>query len=458
MGMSRRALGAMTGALALGLVAGCGTSPRKESTDRLEWLGELDGVEKAEQTTYPGEPDSPLILLTLTRRISDRAVRELIDTVRRRFDIHDDEYDNGIELDIDGFHARFFPEVSAAEDRDVDRILWLRRDGRATASVYGSSGFVITAPQAMVATVALGFDKVGGHEEGRYTHRVESVDRALAVQWTDCPSLGFALNRDVTQHFADLQKRYPHLAGWLVSPDDRSGVYFGPDDIGLDALRTALASTVDLSDFPKLDLGWGPARAPLRAFRKGLSAPVRTAIDRLIDVPGVSEFRLSEATGTLDAESITVSDRAGYLGVIAALRPVWDSYLPIHLVRKPSPYVGSLGESVFEGSVFDNGARRSVFAAVADLAGVVEAQVGADAALLTMTTDISDAELAAALDAMASLPASFTISLWAGRTAQSRTVGTVTDRRFTAAPPGPYRASRAFVNRVGNAWERTTHS
>ncbi|MGA8113335.1 MAG: hypothetical protein WCA46_06710 [Actinocatenispora sp.] len=463
MGMSRRALGAMTGAVALGLVAGCSRTPKALAADRLEWLAGQDGVAKAEYVTPPEDDgdDEPMILLTLSKGLRDRGVRYLVGTVRQHWTGHDDGYNNSIELDVDGFHARFSPLAVAKTDPDVDRALWLRRDGRATASVYGPSGLLVTAPPAAVAAVALGVDKAGGREEGRRTHRVESADRALVVEWTYSPGLGFRLDRDAVGLIADLQKRYPHLAGWFRGPEGKAGLYFSPDDIDFDDLLTALRSGqgpsgVDTDPFPELELGWGPGRASREIFATAFTGKLRTVLDRLATIPGVTGFRVSDDSGGARPESVTVADRAGYLAVLPALRSVWGDYLRIQLIRTPARYVGQDGDWVFQSSVFDGKREQHIHATIADLHGVQQVQIGPESANLTLTPDIPATQLATTLTAMATLPAANKIDLYAkpADSTDLTIVGAITSRRFAAARPGPNRAPRALITRVGTAWQK----
>ncbi|MGA8113333.1 MAG: hypothetical protein WCA46_06700 [Actinocatenispora sp.] len=469
MSMSRRALGAMTGALALGLVAGCSRSPKEQAADRLEWLRGLDGVAKAEYVTPPDDDDGddePMALLTLSKGLHDRGVRYLVGTVRQHWAGHDDGYNTDIELDIDGFRAQFYPSLVTKTAPDVDRALWLRRDGRATDSVYGPSGLVVTAPPASVAAVALGLDRVDRVSVSRDQQRIESADRSVVVEWTDEPGHGLGRNRAAVTRFAELQKRFPHLTGWFADDDGgRAGLYFSPDDIDFDDLLAALRSghgpsDVDTGPFPTLELGWGPARASREIFATAFTGKLRTVLDRLATIPGVTGFRVSDDSGDVKPESVTVADRAGYLAVLPALRAVWDQYLSIQLVRKPTRFLGQEGDWVFEGSIYDGKREQHVHATVADLGGVQRVQVGPESANLIVTPDISGTQLATTLAAMATLPAANTIDMFA-RPADSldlTTVGTVTDRRFAAAPSGPHRASRALITRIGTAWDRATHS
>ena len=223
MRISRHAFGTLVGGAVL--LAGCGKTPEEAAADRLNWLRGLDGVEKV---ALAGSADDQHILMTLVKRRSDQDITALIGTIRHEFGRRDDDYDSRIELDVDNYRAKFYLTLPA-RDLDVDRILWLRRDGRATGSTYGSSGLLVTAPPAAVAAVAVGLDQVVPSEDARRTHRVETADRQVVVQWTDCPSLDFRLDRAATQHFADLQQRYPGLTGWIEAPDRRASVWRHPD-------------------------------------------------------------------------------------------------------------------------------------------------------------------------------------------------------------------------------------
>jgi hypothetical protein len=456
MRFSRRALGTLTGVVVLGAVTGCSNTPDEASSDRLEWLGGLDGVEKAELVTSTGDPDYELIRLTLVPGIPDQEINALVDTVKQKFRPHGEGYNSSIELAIDGYHGRFYPSTSTKRDPDVERALWLRRDGRPTSSTYGPSGFVVTAPPAAVAAVALGFDQVAP-EDARRTHRVESADRQVVVQWVQSPSLGFRLDRDAAQRFADLQARYSHLTGWIEGPERRAGVYFAATDIGLDALLAALPRLVDARRFGDLELGWGPVRAPHAVFVKAFTPQVRMLLGHLMKIPGVTEVRIREDDGTAEVDSVTVRDRAGYVAAVTTLRKVWDSYLPIQLVRKSSRFVGKSGRAVFRSSTVDSEREFRIHAAVADLTGVVEVAIGTEFSNLIIARDIIDRQLATALEAMAGLPASHTINLYVSQGQDDvgvNAIGRVVKQKFDSAHPSPPGVDPALIARVRAAWGR----
>ncbi len=453
--ISRRALGTLAGGVVLGLVTGCtSNSPEQASADRLEWLRGLDGVEKAELVTPLAQPEDKAIRLTLVERLPDQDVKALVDKVKREFQAHDEGYMRGIEVDVDGYHGRFYPSTTTKSDPDLERALWLRRDGRATASTYGASGLIVTAPAAAVAAVALGFDQVVPSEDGRRTHRVESADRQVVVEWTDSPGLGFRLDRAATQHFVDLQSKYPHLTGWIAAPERRAGVYFAAADIELDALLAA--KVVDAGRFGELVLGWGPVRAPQAVFATAFTPQIRRLVGHLMKIPGVTGIAIDEDG---DVSSVTVKDRAAYVAAVATPRQVWDSYLRIELIRKPSKYVGRPGHAVFSGSVFDNGPEFRIHAAVADLLGVTEVQVGPKAANLTIAGDITDPDLATALKAMAELPAANPINLAVSDGPDDvgiTHIGRVLNRKYVARQPLPANIDPALISRLTTAWTRAT--
>ncbi|TCC52566.1 hypothetical protein E0H75_02040 [Kribbella capetownensis] len=454
MRLSRRAFGTLAGGAVLGLLTACAKTPEEAAADRLEWLRGLDGVEKAEVVAAGNDE---LIVLTLAKRLPDQAVATLVDEVKRGFDRYDDDYYNSIELAIDDFRARFSPPRRAVRDSDLERVLWLRKDGRATASTYGSSGPIVTAPASAVAAVAVGFDQAAQSDDGRRTHRVESVDRQVVVEWTDSPGLGFRLDRVATQQFADLQAKYPGLTGWIQAPDRLAGIYFAAADIELDALLTGLPKLVTTEQFKKLELGWGPVRAPHTLFTKAFTPQVRALIGPLVKIPGVTRIDLRDDDGVAKPETVTVKDRAGYVATIASLRSVWDSYLSVQLIRRSSRYVGHLGRPVFRGSLFDAGAEYRIHAAVADLAGVTEVQVGPESANLTIARDITDAELATTLKAMAELPVANPIDLAVSddpETFDITLIGHVTAGKYVAPSPAPAKVDPALITRVTTAWIR----
>jgi hypothetical protein len=439
MRISRRTLGTLAGGVVLGLVAGCGdNSPSQASAARLEWLRGLDGVEKAELV--------PDIRLTLVSRLPDPDVSALVDKIKREFRSHGEGYNSSIEVAVDGYHGRFYPSSSSKRDPDLERALWLRRDGRATSSTYGASGLIVTAPPAAVAAVALGFDQAVPSEDGRRTHRVESAQREVVVEWTDSPSLGFRLDRAATQYFADLQTKYPHLTGWIAGPERRAGVYFGAADVELDAVP----KLVDAKRFGELVLGWGPVRAPHAVFATAPTPQVRMLIGHLVKIPGVTAIEIGERP------AVTVKDRAGYVAAVATLRKVWDSYLPIQLVRGPSRHVGRPGDPVFRSSAFDKDREFRIHAAIADLTGVTAVQIGPKSANLTIAPDITDADLATALEAMAELPAANPIHLFVsdgpddpGVTA----IGRIANRKYVARPST---IDPALITRLTTAWTHAT--
>jgi hypothetical protein len=455
--ISRRYLGTLAGGVALGLVTGCtGNSPENASVDRLEWLRGLDGVEKAELVTPVVQPEDEAIRLTLVERLPDHDVTALVDKVKREFRSHDEGYSRSIEVAIDGYHGKFYPSTSTKRDPDLERALWLRRDGRATASTYGASGLIVTASAAAVAAVALGFDQAVPSEDGRRTHRVESADRQVIVEWVDSPGLGFHLDRAATQHFVALQSKYRHLTGWIAGPERRAGVYFAAADIGLDALLAAVPRLVPADRFGEVVLGWGPVRAPQAVFATAFTPQVRTLVAHLMKIPGVTGIEIDEDG---DVSSVTVKDRAGYVAAVATPRQVWDSYLSIELIRKPSRDVGRPGHAVFRGSVFDNGPEFRIHAAVADLFGVSGVEVGPRAANLTIAGDVTDSELATTLKAMAELPAANPINLAVSDGPDDvgiTNIGRILNRKYVAREPLPATIDPALISRLVAAWTRAT--
>lgn len=457
MRISRRGLGTLTGVVVLGVLAGCSEkTPEEASGDRLEWLGDLDGVEKAELVPDPGSEDH-LIRLTLVKAVPEQTVRKLVDTVKRKFERYAEGYDKRIELAIDGFHGRFSPSALTKRDADLERALWLRRDGRATSSTYGPSSLIVTAPPAAVAAVALGFDQVARDESGRRMYRIEDTDRQVAVQWDQSPGLGFRLNRVATQNFVDLGTKYPNLTGWIEEPEHRAGIYFAASDIGLDALLAALPKLVNAGQFGDLELGWGPARAPDALFVKAFTPRVRMLLGHLLKIPGVTELRFHEDDGVAEVASVTVRDRAGYVAARNKLREVWDDYLSIQLVRGPSRLPGRSAPEVFRSSIFDGEREFRTYEAVADLAGVAAIAVGLEFSNLTIARQISDRELDAALKAMAGLPASQPIHLFVSNGPDKLGVnrlGRVEKRKFLSQPSSG--DDSALAARVGAAWGRVS--
>ncbi|TCO19255.1 hypothetical protein EV652_114236 [Kribbella steppae] len=458
--ISRRALGTLAGGAVLGLVTGCTSnkrSPARASANRLEWLRGLDGVEKAELVADGDDPDDQLIRLTLVKQLSDHDVNALVGKIKKEFRPYSDDYHRSIEVAVDGFHGRFYPAVSTRSDPDLERALWLRRDGRATSSTYGTSGMIVSAPPAAVAVVALGFDQAVESDDGRRTHRVESADRAVVVEWTDSPSAGFQLDRAATRQFVDLQSKYPNLTGWIEGPERRAGVYFAATDIELDALLAALPTVVDASRFSKLQLGWGPVRAPSELFATAFTPTVRMLVGHLMKIPGVTGIEIRDDYGTPEVDAVTVKDRAGFLATVSTLRKVWPSYLRIQLIRRRSKFVGQEGRTVFRTSSFHRGSEYRIHAAVADLTGVTEVDIGPYAANLTIAEDITDPELATALTAMAERPAANTLNLSVSDGPDEvgiTSIGRVANRKYVARNPMPPRIDPALITRVTTAWNR----
>ncbi|WP_327639316.1 hypothetical protein OHB24_13360 [Kribbella sp. NBC_00482] len=441
MQINRRTFGTLAGGVVLGALTGC--EKPEAAANFLEWLQRLDGVEKAE---LAGPDDSRYILMTLAKRRSDEDVTALIAKVRKEYAQRSGEDVSRVELAIDTFRAGFYMSLPN-RDEDVARVLWLRRDGRATASTYGSSGLLVTAPSTAVAGVAVGLDQVVQSEDGRRTHRVESADRQVVVQWVDCPSLNFRLDRAATQHFVDLQRRYPHLTGWIEAPDSRAGVYFSPADIGLDALLKTLPTLAIARQFGELRIGWGPTRARYTDFATAFTPEVRKLTAELMKIPDVTQIDL----GAARPRSVTVRNRAGYVAAVASLRKGWGSYLPIDLIRRQSRFVGQLSNPVFSGSPFDTGPQYRVHVAVADVAGVTAVQVGPDAANLTIAHNITDPDLTAAFKALTELPPTHRINLYASPdpdTLASTPLGQVLGRTYASPTPTPPNVDPALITRV----------
>ncbi|MFG1818528.1 hypothetical protein ACGFIF_32515 [Kribbella sp. NPDC049174] len=457
--ISRRALGTLAGGVVLGLVTGCtsNNSPERASADRLEWLRGLDGVEKAELVTPAVQPEDKLVRLTLVRRLPDHDVNALVDKVKREFRTYDEDYFRSIEVAIDGYHGRFYPSSSSKSDPDLDRALWLRRDGRATSSTYGASGLIITAPAAAVAAVALGFDQVVPSEDARRTHRVESADRQVVVEWTDSPTLGFRLDRAAAQHFVDLQSKYRNLTGWIAGPERRAGVHFAAKDISLDALLAGLPKLVDATTFGELQLGWGPVRAPEAVFAAAFTPQFRTLVDHLMKIPGVTAIEIRDDHGDGEPASVTVKDRAGFITAVTTVRKVWDSYLPIQLVRRPSRYVGRPGNPVFRSSSFDKDVEFRIYSTIADLTGVTEVQIGPEFANLTVAKDITDSDLTTAAKAMAELPPANPINLAVSDGPDDvgiTSIGRVINRKYAPRQPTPSKIDATLITRITNTWTR----
>lgn len=451
MRISRRGLGTVAVGVALGLVAGC--SEKDPAQERLRWLSGLDGVERAE-LVQDGEDER--ILLTLVKQLPQGDVKALADKVKREFRSHDDGYYSSIEVELDGFRGRFYPSTSTKNDADLARALWLREDGRATASTYGASGLVITAPAQVVAAVALGVDGAVASEDGRRTHRVESSDRRVVVEWTDSLKLGFRLDRRATQEFADLQARYAGLTGWIEGPEQRAGIYFAAPDL---PLATLLAAPPKAEVFGKVELGWGLVRAPHTVFAKAFTPQVRALTAELAKFPGVASLDVRDDEGEPDPASVTVKDRAGYVATVTTLRRLWDSYLPIQLIRGPSPYVGRPREPVFRTSAYDQDREFRIHAALADLAGLVRVQIGPEAANLIILPDISDPDLTAALRAMAQLPATTTIRLYASYGADETRLtplGSIVKRKYSGVDPVPPAVGPALISRLTATWAQVT--
>jgi hypothetical protein len=362
-------------------------------------------------------------------------------------------------MDLDGFHGKFYPSTSAKSDADLERALWLREDGRATSStygVYGVSGLLVTAPAPKVAAVALGLDAAVPSEDGRRTHRVESADHAVVVEWTDSPSLGFRLDRAATQEFARLQARYPGLTGWIKTPDLASGVYFAASDLELDAL---LAAPPKAATFGKLELGWGLVRAPEPVFTAAFTPPVRKLIAELAKFPGVTGLQIRDDEGKPKADSVVVKDRAGFLAAVTTLRRFWSDYLSIDLIRKPSArFVGRPGNAVFSTSSFHQATEFRINSAVADNLGVVKVEIGPQAANLIITQTITAKDLTQSLLAIAQLPATHKIALYASTGVDDSGViglGRIANRKYVAENPAPA-VDPSLVTRLSSTWAQVS--
>ncbi|MEU4192911.1 hypothetical protein AB0E69_13500 [Kribbella sp. NPDC026611] len=419
--VSRRAF--VTLAAGVVLLSGCSRQAP------LEWLGSLDGVEKA--SLVDGK-----YVLTLTQRLPDDQVRSLVDKLKRELGGHVKGYYDAVELAVDAFRARIYPAPTSKVDQDLDRTLWLRQDGRALKSTYGSSGLVITTPAVDAAAVALGFDQVSPTEDGRRTHRVESVDRSVVIEWTDSPSLGFRLDRPGAQQFADLQKRYPGLTGWIDASNKQAGVYFAARDISLDALLAHLPS-----GFGKLELGWGPARAPAAEFATAFTPAVRRLTATLDKIPGVARLDLA----TVGPHQITVRTGAAYVAVVKQLGS--GPALRVDLVRHRSKYVGREGNWVFEGWTSDDSTAYRVHSALADNAGVVKVQVGDSFSNLVLAETITNQDLTAAHAATKTLTP---LNLYTSPDPDSldiKPLGKITNGHYTPPSPAP-----ALATRIATTW------
>ena len=71
--------------------------------------------------------------MTLSKQRSDADVTALIAKVRAESAQREHEDVSRVEVEIDTFRAEFFMSLPDRNE-DVQRVLWLRRDGRATAS------------------------------------------------------------------------------------------------------------------------------------------------------------------------------------------------------------------------------------------------------------------------------------------------------------------------------------
>ncbi|AKU18344.1 hypothetical protein [Luteipulveratus mongoliensis] len=460
MTLSRRQLGIAAAAVGASLVTGCSKSPEDKVADGKKWLRRLKGV--AALTTAPYEEDSKdeRIVLTMSRGLSDKDVRALTREIGKGYDrrFADTEHESSpVELDINGFRGRFHPATTMQTTEDVERALWLRRDGRATSAEYGDyPDVVVKAPDAVVAAVALGFDTAtqGG---GRERYAVESPSRATRIEWTHSPSLGFRLDRPAVQHLADLQKRYPHTTGWYEGPELKAAIHFSPKDIGLDTLRASLPRLVNGALLSGPEIGWGPARAPYSLFSRAFTGRARTLLDALVTVPGVTELRAEDNSNKVEIDRITVRDRAGYLGAVAAVRKHWgDDYMLIDLVRRPPKYVGQQGEAVFSTHARAKPEGEKVFTAAADAPHVTQVQLAEVRGSLSVEAAIPDAELTAVLRAFAALPPTYedivlheSLEPDGGRL---RRIGRLSKRKFVAEADPSGRADAALIARVERAW------
>ncbi|GAA1560753.1 hypothetical protein [Kribbella lupini] len=152
---------------------------------------------------------------------------------------------------------------------------------------------------------------------------------------------------------------------------------------------------------------------------------------------------------------MTVKDRAGYVAAVSTLRRLWDSYLPIQLVRKPSPYLGGTPEPVFRTSAYDKDREFRIHEALADLPGLVRVQIGPDAANLIIVPDITDADLTTSLRAMAPLAADHTIRLYASYgadTTRLTSLGTIAKRKYSGVDPVPPAVGPGLISRVTSTW------
>lgn len=415
MPISRRAFIGTTGAVSLGVLApgvltGCGSSTDQAAVERMEWLRGLPGVQRAELVRPPGYRLIENIRLTLAPDLPDARIRELAETVLADFAPYGEGFTEQVELEFEHCLARIDPLEPEAELLDLARGLWVRADRRATAMRYGeSSRIIITAPRESVLDVALDYDETHPADPVRRRHRIETESRDLAVEWqrSDREELDHSAVRQV----ADLQDSQPGLTGWIDGRRGTAGLYFDPHDIDLDTVRTGLDQLIDVDLFRSVDLGWGVARSRQELFADGFDGPLRTVLETLAPVAGVTEVRLNRRKGEPALDVITVRNGEGFSGVLAELPKVWDTDVEIRQIREVALEVGEDGPQTFATTLQADPADLEFLTSIADLPGVTEIELSNDFAQAYFDPEVSDSDLETTLAGLAALPRLTTIEL-----------------------------------------------
>lgn len=457
MPISRRAFLGSTGAVSLGLLTGCGFGTDEAAVDRMKWLRGLPGVERAEMVRPPGYRLIENLRLTLTPALPDAKVRDLAEAVVADFGPHAEGFTEVVELEFDHCLARFDPLEPEAELLDLARGLWVRADRRATAMRYGESNrIIITAPRESVLDVALDYDETHPADPVRRRHRIETENRDLAVEWqrSDREELDHSAVRQV----ADLQDSQPGLTGWIDGMRSTAGLHFDPDDIDLDSVRTGIDELIDVDLFRSIDLGWGVARARQELFADGFSGALRTVLETLAPVAGVTEVRLNRRQGKPALDVITVCNGEGFTGVLAELPKVWEDDVEIRQIREAPLEVGEDGPQTFLTTLRADPADLEFLTSIADLPGVTEIELSNDFAQAYFDPEVSDGDLDTTLAGLAALPRLARIELLtrALHSSSFAAAAAIDDGEFSddRNKHWPVPVADELVDRMEQAWQR----
>ncbi len=261
--MNRSVVAVVSVAIGLGLLTGCSSEPDPSRAGTLAWIRDRPEVTEATVVREASDPSNGDIEITLEDGTSDREVEGFVDAFRDHFNAVDEPY--SYRLRVDDFIAAVAdhgPDDTIGWEgpplgETLDRALWLRRDGRATAydDARGASSYEyerITASGADVPQLALDLDaydsEVAGDEP--WGIKVASPDGNSVISWSR------QLDRAALEPLVHLQRLYPGTTG-LSGDGDLDVVLIDPADIGA-AQLARLPDLLEAAGVPSSITGWGP--------------------------------------------------------------------------------------------------------------------------------------------------------------------------------------------------------